>query len=158
MTESSSAQFPTWIFNFWAIWVAHGRKGKFIDYVCYFWASFVSCFNGETSIFNFFILLFCILTKKTALISEFFFKLGNRNGPWVTSLGIIPVISPQPKGIIIPIVSENLQSKVKRKALAMPLGQNDKHSQWFLLKMKALTMPSGQNFALKAQKISLTQY
>ena len=68
-------------------------------------------------------------------------RVGNPNGPWVTSLGIIPVTSPQPKGIIIPIVSENLPSKVKRKALAMPSGQNDKHSQWFLLKMKALTMP-----------------
>jgi hypothetical protein len=41
----------------------------------------------------------------------------------VTSLGIIPVTSPQPKGIIIPIVSEKLQFKVKRKALAMPSGQ-----------------------------------
>ena len=53
--------------------------------------------------------------------------------------------SPQPRGIIIPIVSENLPSKVKRKALAMPSGQNDKHSHCFLLKMKALSMPSGQN-------------
>jgi hypothetical protein len=39
-------------------------------------------------------------------------------------LGIIPVISPQPKGIIIPIGSENLPFKVKKKALAMPSGQN----------------------------------
>ena len=55
--------------------------------------------------------------------------------------------SPQPRGIIIPIVSENLPSKVKRKALAMPSGQNDKHliHNDFLLKMKVLTMPSGQN-------------
>jgi hypothetical protein len=41
----------------------------------------------------------------------------------VTSLGIIPVTSPQPRGIIIPIVSENLPFQVKRKALAMPSGQ-----------------------------------
>ena len=41
----------------------------------------------------------------------------------MTSLGIIPVTSPQPRGIIIPIVSENLPFKVKRKALAMPSGQ-----------------------------------
>ena len=72
-------------------------------------------------------------------------RVGNQNGPWVTSLGIIPVTSPQPRGIIIPIVSENLPFKVKRKALAMPSGQNDRHLQWFLLKGKALPMPSGQN-------------
>ena len=47
----------------------------------------------------------------------------------MTSLGIIPVTFAQPKGIIIPIVSEKLPFKVKRKALAMPLGQNDRHSQ-----------------------------
>ena len=62
----------------------------------------------------------------------------------MTSLGIIPVTSPQPRGIIIPIVSENLPFKVKRKALAMPSGQNDRHLQLFLLKRKALPMPSGQ--------------
>ena len=33
--------------------------------------------------------------------------------------------SPQPRGIIIPIVSENLPFKVKRKALPMPSGQNE---------------------------------
>ena len=49
--------------------------------------------------------------------------------PRVTSLGIIPVTSPQPRGIIIPIVSENLPFKVKRKALAMPSGPNDRHLQ-----------------------------
>ena len=43
----------------------------------------------------------------------------------MTSLGIIPVTSPQPRGIIIPIVSENLPFKVKRKALPMPSGQNE---------------------------------
>ena len=47
----------------------------------------------------------------------------------MTSLGIIPVTSPQPKGIIILIVSENLPFKVKNKALAMLLGQNDWQSQ-----------------------------
>jgi hypothetical protein len=49
--------------------------------------------------------------------------VGNQNGPLVTSLKIISVTSPQPRGIIIPIVSENLPFQVKRKALAMPLGQ-----------------------------------
>ena len=46
-------------------------------------------------------------------------QVGNQNGPWVKSFGIITVTSPQPRGIIIPIVSENLPSKVRRKALAM---------------------------------------
>ena len=32
--------------------------------------------------------------------------------------------SSQPKGIIIPIASENLQFEVKKKALATPLGQD----------------------------------
>ena len=63
----------------------------------------------------------------------------------MTSLGIIPVTSPQPKGIIIPIVSENLPFKVKKKALPMPFGQNDRHFQYLQVKMKALPMPSGQN-------------
>ena len=71
-------------------------------------------------------------------------QVGNLNGPWVTSFGFIPVTSPQPRGIIIPIVSENSSFKVKRKALAMPSGQNDRHLQWLLLKRKALSMPSGQ--------------
>jgi hypothetical protein len=51
--------------------------------------------------------------------------VGNQNGPSVTSFGIIPVTSPQPRGIIIPIVSEKLPFKVKRKALAMPSGQKE---------------------------------
>ena len=33
--------------------------------------------------------------------------------------------SPQPRGIIIPIVSENLPFKMTRKALPMPSGQNE---------------------------------
>ena len=41
------------------------------------------------------------------------------------SLGIIPVTSPQPRGIIIPIVCENLPFKVKKKALTMPSGQSE---------------------------------
>ena len=69
---------------------------------------------------------------------------GESKWSFVTRLGIIPVTSPQPRGIIIPIVSENLPFKVKRKALLMPSGQNDRHSQRFLLKRKALSMPSGQ--------------
>ena len=70
----------------------------------------------------------------------------------MTSLGIIPVTSPQPRGIIIPIVSENLPFKVKRKALAMPSGQKKgignafgSNCQCLQVKMKALPMPSGQN-------------
>jgi hypothetical protein len=59
------------------------------------------------------------------------FRLWRRHGlfPFTCGLGIIPVTSPQPRGIIIPIVSENLPFKVKRKALPMPSGQNDWYSQ-----------------------------
>ena len=41
----------------------------------------------------------------------------------MTSLGIFPVTSPQPRGIIIPIVSENLPFQVEKEASAMPSGQ-----------------------------------
>ena len=41
------------------------------------------------------------------------------------SLGIVSVTSRQPRGIIIPTISEKLPFKLQRKALAMPLGQND---------------------------------
>ena len=59
----------------------------------------------------------------------------------MTSLGIIPVTSPQPRGIIIPIVSENLPSKVKRKALGcLRVKMTSIHIDFFL-KMKALPMP-----------------
>ena len=67
-------------------------------------------------------------------------QVGNPNGPWVTSLGIIPVTSPQPRGIIIPIVSENLPFKVKRKALAMPSGQKKGIGNAFGSKWQAFAM------------------
>ena len=49
-------------------------------------------------------------------------QVGNPNGPWVTSLGIIPVTSPQPRGIIIPIVSENLPFQGEKEGIDNAFG------------------------------------
>ena len=40
----------------------------------------------------------------------------------MTSLGIIPVTSPQPRGIIIPIVSENLPFQGKKEGIDNAFG------------------------------------
>ena len=80
-----------------------------------------------------------ILIPHSSLVASPLVTCGESKWSFVTRLGIIfpfhsrqatcerknPVPSPQPTDIIIPIVSENLSFRVKRKALPMPSGQNE---------------------------------